>query len=134
MRHLVTAALALFLLPPVASARGHSGGHSSYSHSSSRVSGGHSSSTYRSHSSTSSHRRSYATSASRDSHGRIKRSQSAKNDFKRTHPCPSTGKSSGACPGYVIDHVKPLKRGGADAPSNMQWQTTADAKAKDKWE
>jgi hypothetical protein len=34
----------------------------------------------------------------------------------------------------VIDHVKPLKRGGADDPSNMQWQTTAEAKAKDKWE
>lgn len=49
-------------------------------------------------------------------------------------PCPSTGKSSGACPGYVIDHVQPLKRGGADAPSNMQWQTKEAAKEKDKWE
>jgi hypothetical protein len=28
----------------------------------------------------------------------------------------------------------PLKRGGRDAPSNMQWQTTAAAKAKDKTE
>jgi hypothetical protein len=34
----------------------------------------------------------------------------------------------------VVDHVKPLKRGGADAPSNMQWQTKADAKAKDRVE
>jgi hypothetical protein len=34
----------------------------------------------------------------------------------------------------VIDHIRPLKRGGADAPSNMQWQTTAAAKAKDKIE
>jgi hypothetical protein len=34
----------------------------------------------------------------------------------------------------VIDHVVPLKRGGADAPNNMQWQTTRDAKAKDKIE
>jgi hypothetical protein len=25
-------------------------------------------------------------------------------------------------------------RHGADAPSNMQWQTTAEGKAKDKWE
>jgi hypothetical protein len=30
--------------------------------------------------------------------------------------------------------VKALKHGGADDPSNMQWQTTAEAKAKDKWE
>ena len=49
------------------------------------------------------------------------------------HPCPATGKSYGACKGYVIDHIKPLQRGGADDPSNMQWQTTA-AKAKDKIE
>jgi hypothetical protein len=34
----------------------------------------------------------------------------------------------------MIDHIDPLKRGGADAPSNMQWQTKSDAKAKDKWE
>jgi hypothetical protein len=32
----------------------------------------------------------------------------------------------------VIDHVTPLKRGGADDPSNMQWQTKEGAKAKDK--
>jgi 5-methylcytosine-specific restriction endonuclease McrA len=37
-------------------------------------------------------------------------------------------------PGYVVDHIIPLKHGGADAPSNMQWQTIAEAKAKDKWE
>jgi len=41
---------------------------------------------------------------------------------------------SGRCPGYVVDHVKPLECGGADAPSNMQWQTVADGKAKDKTE
>jgi hypothetical protein len=64
----------------------------------------------------------------RDSHGRIARSAKAKDNFKKSHPCPSTGRSSGACPGYVIDHVKPLKRGGADAPSNMQWQTKEAAK------
>jgi hypothetical protein len=34
----------------------------------------------------------------------------------------------------VIDHVRSLKRGGADDPSNMQWQTKAAVKAKDKWE
>jgi hypothetical protein len=34
----------------------------------------------------------------------------------------------------VIDHVQALKHGGADAPSNMQWQTVAAAKAKDKIE
>ena len=42
--------------------------------------------------------------------------------------------TAGACPGYVIDHVVPLERGGADAPNDIQWQTTAAAKAKDKVE
>ena len=70
----------------------------------------------------------------RDKHGHIKRSVAAKRAFEREHPCPSTGKTSGRCPGYVIDHVTPLQCGGADAPFNMQWQTTGDAKTKDKTE
>jgi hypothetical protein len=37
-------------------------------------------------------------------------------------------------PGYVIDHVVPLACGGADAPANMQWQTIAAGKAKDRTE
>ena len=62
------------------------------------------------------------------------RSTAAKDGFKREQPCPSTGQSKGACPGYVIDHKIPLKKGGADAPSNMQWQTKEAAKEKDKIE
>lgn len=72
--------------------------------------------------------------ASRNKNGKIARSEKAKSDFTKQHPCPSTGKTSGACPGYVIDHIVPLKRGGADAFSNMQWQTVQAAKAKDKVE
>lgn len=70
----------------------------------------------------------------RDKKGRSKRSSEAKHAFMKAHPCPATGKSSGACPGYVVDHVVPLKRHGADAPSNMQWQTKEAAKQKDKTE
>jgi hypothetical protein len=55
-------------------------------------------------------------------------------EFQRHHPCPSTGKTTGRCPGYVRDHVVPLCKGGADSPSNMQWQTVRDGKAKDRWE
>jgi hypothetical protein len=69
-----------------------------------------------------------------DRHGRIRRSAAAKDAFKREHPCPSNGHTRGSCPGYVIDHVQPLECGGADAPSNMQWQTVADGKAKDRTE
>lgn len=54
--------------------------------------------------------------------------------FKRHNPCPSTGLRAGACPGYVIDHMWPLACGGEDHPRNMQWQTIAEGKEKDKWE
>ena len=36
--------------------------------------------------------------------------------------------------GYVVDHVVPLCAGGADAPSNMQWQTVEEARVKDRQE
>lgn len=62
------------------------------------------------------------------------RSQAARAEFQRHHPCPANGHRRGACPGFVVDHVTPLCAGGADAPSNMQWQTVADAKAKDREE
>jgi hypothetical protein len=105
MKHLaIVITLALALTPLFG--RGRSGGYHSHSTYSSR--------TYSSHS--------------------YHRSRAARADFQRSHPCPATGRTSGACPGYVVDHVKPLACGGADAPSNMQWQTTAEGKAKDKWE
>jgi len=65
---------------------------------------------------------------------KTKRSAKARNDFRKENPCPATGRIKGACPGYVIDHVIPLKRGGPDTKQNMQWQTTEEAKAKDRWE
>jgi hypothetical protein len=74
------------------------------------------------------------TTCERDANGRIKRNPAARREFQRQHPCPATGKTTGACPGYVVDHIVALKRGGADEPSNMQWMTNADAKAKDRIE
>ena len=62
------------------------------------------------------------------------RSRAVTSAFQRSNPCPSTGKANGACPGYIKDHINPLACGGADAPYNMQWQSVADGKAKDKWE
>lgn len=80
------------------------------------------------------HRSTYCYSCERDSHGHIKRSSAARTAFKREHPCPSTGKSHGACPGYVVDHRQALKHGGRDEPANMEWQSVAEAKVKDRRE
>lgn len=62
------------------------------------------------------------------------RSLAAKHEFKREHPCPSTGLAYGRCVGWIVDHRQGLCVGGADEPSNMEWQSLADSKAKDRWE
>jgi hypothetical protein len=62
------------------------------------------------------------------------RSRAVRAEFMRAHPCPATGATQGACPGYVADHVEPLCAGGPDSPANLQWQTVDDAKAKDRLE
>jgi len=84
--------------------------------------------------STGNHGHAPAVGVARDSHGHIARNPHAKEEFRQSHPCPATGKKYGACPGWVVDHVQALKRGGADAAYNMQWQTVAQAKAKDRIE
>jgi hypothetical protein len=75
------------------------------------------------------------------SHAKQPRSTAVKAEFQRSNPCPSTGERRGACPGFVKDHVialacakTPEERKLLDVPKNLQWQTVADAKAKDKWE
>jgi hypothetical protein len=65
---------------------------------------------------------------------KTQRSNETRLEFQRQQPCPSTDKTTGACPGYVKDHIVPLCKGGADEPWNLQWQTVEEAKAKDKWE
>lgn len=62
------------------------------------------------------------------------RSAAARAEFVRANPCPATGATRGACPGWQVDHITPLKCGGPDAPSNMQWLTIHDHKAKTKRE
>lgn len=144
MRYLCSAVvLAAVIAAAPAFGTTNSGAHSSGSHASTSHSGvphsaagasTHASSKSSSHRVSGTQKSTYAGGARRDSHGKIARSEKSKDDFKKQHPCPSSGKNHGSCPGYVIDHVVPLKRGGADAPSNMQWQTVEAAKIKDRTE
>ena len=127
-------ALALFLVlliifPSSTLARGgyRSSGRSYSSHTSSSHSYGRST-TKTTTSSSGGHTSRYTYGVPRDSSGRIKRSEPAKKEFMKDTGYPNGRK------GYVVDHVTPLKKGGADSPSNMQWQTKEAAKAKDKWE
>jgi len=66
--------------------------------------------------------------SSKSHHSKIHRSSAAKHEFER-----ESGYAHGR-KGYVVDHKTPLACGGLDAPSNMQWQTVAEAKAKDRTE
>ena len=46
------------------------------------------------------------------------RSSTVKHEFQRLHPCPSTGRTTDTCPGYVKDHIRALDCGGPDSVAN----------------
>lgn len=75
---------------------------------------------------------------SRDADGSISRRADVIRAFRKIHPCPSTGLTTGRCPGWAIDHVIPLANGGCDAVSNLQWLPlelkTCAKICKDRWE
>jgi hypothetical protein len=54
--------------------------------------------------------------------------------FRKTHPCPSTGKTTGPCPGWVADHAYPLCAGGNDSVENLVWQDVKGSYLKDRIE
>lgn len=64
----------------------------------------------------------------RDADGAIYRNRATVRAFHRLTGFP------GGRRGWVVDHVIALKRGGCDVVGNMQFQTVADAKEKDRWE
>lgn len=60
----------------------------------------------------------------------IKRDRSQVRAFRAENPCPATGRTRGACPGWHVDHVIALCAGGHDRPHNMQWITREDHRFK----
>jgi len=68
----------------------------------------------------------------RTANGNIKRSASEVYKFRKANPCPVTGKTTGACPGFQVEHTIPLCACGPDKVSNMTWMATAEHKIKTK--
>jgi hypothetical protein len=66
----------------------------------------------------------YVNEIKRDAKGQILRRADVLVAFKKIHPCPSTGKTTGSCKGWQMNHVVPLACGGIDAVSNLSWQPT----------
>lgn len=65
-----------------------------------------------------------------DATARTERNRAQVRAFRAENPCPATGRTRGACPGYHVDHITPLCAGGADRPNNMQWITREDHRFK----
>jgi len=51
-------------------------------------------------------------------------------EFRKSVPCPSTGRTRGACPGFQADHSRSLCSGGEDRPENLTWLSVEDHKWK----
>lgn len=62
------------------------------------------------------------------------RSRTLRAEFQRLHPCPSTGKAAGACPGWEVDHIEALICGGKDEMRNLQWLTVGAHREKTRVE
>ena len=62
------------------------------------------------------------------------RSAAAVREFRRLNPCPATGQTRGACPGWVVDHAWPICANGPDVSKNLRWSAQAEARAKDREE
>jgi hypothetical protein len=62
------------------------------------------------------------------------RSKALRAEFVRLNPCPATGKATGACPGWQVDHREALICGGRDELANLQWLTIEEHKEKTRVE
>ena len=62
------------------------------------------------------------------------RSPAIKSEFRKLNPCPTTGKKTGACPGWQVDHREALVCGGRDELANLQWLPIAEHREKTRAE
>ena len=75
----------------------------------------------------------------RNADGTIKRRSDVLTAYKKFHPCPATGLSTGICPGWQMNHIIPLASGGCDSVTNLAWmpvqiKTCTSPYCIDRWE
>lgn len=75
----------------------------------------------------------YCGAPARNADGSIKRSTAVLNAFKRIHPCPANGMTTGACPGWALNHVIPLACGGCDSVANLDWMPNEIKSCAEPW-
>jgi hypothetical protein len=66
--------------------------------------------------------------------GAADRSRMLRAEFMRLNPCPATGATRGACPGWQVDHREALICGGRDELQNLQWLPVAAHREKTRVE
>lgn len=75
----------------------------------------------------------YCGTPQRAPDGSILRSVAVLRAFQRIHPCPETGKTTGACPGWALNHVIPLACGGCDSVANLDWMPDEIKSCREPW-
>ncbi|MEY2688980.1 MAG: hypothetical protein RL375_3178 [Pseudomonadota bacterium] len=75
----------------------------------------------------------YCGMPERHTSGVIKRNRQVLSAFRKLHPCPATGASEGACPGWEINHTIPLACGGCDSVTNLDWMPVQAKTCKEWW-
>lgn len=70
----------------------------------------------------------------RNEDGSIPRDYKVVIEYKKIHPCPSTGLHYGACPGWSLNHNCPLACGCVDAVWNLSWMRNDVKKIVDGYE
>ena len=70
----------------------------------------------------------------RNADGSIHRDYKVISAHKKKHPCPSTGLTTGACPGWSLNHNCSLACGCVDAVWNLSWMRNDVKKIIDGYE
>ena len=70
----------------------------------------------------------------RNTDGSIHRDWKVISEYRKLHPCPSTGLTTGACPNWALNHNCPIACGCRDTVWNLTWMRNDVKKIVDSYE